>query len=152
MSFDYLGKVFVGDTVEVSTNRELTDPKFGEVIKVGANAVNIRYFTETEFGAYKFCWHMDDPRMQELGKWEASRDRNTNDVTGEIGTGIFRFTRNQKILSELPRRMAELAERLSAQDAMMERLARRIDALERKPEPKKRGPKSRPKNLVGAVE
>jgi len=129
---DYRALFSRGDKVEVSTNREFTDSMFGELITVADNAVNIRYTTEQEQGILRFCWHEDDPRMQELGKFEASQERNTDDRSGEIHMGLFRLTRSQALLNEMPALLKAANEKVDALDVMVERLVRRVAVLEPK--------------------
>jgi len=129
---DYPSMFSRGDKVEVSTNREFTDSMFGEIIRVAGNAVNIRYTVEQEWGILKFCWHEDDPRMQELGKFEAAQGRNTDDLSGEIHMGIFRLARSQKIINETPAKFLAINEKMNAIDAMIERLVLRVAAMETK--------------------
>jgi len=147
---DYTTTFARGDSVEVSTNREFTDSMYGEIISVGNNAVNIRYTAEQEWGILRFCWHEDDPRMQDLGKLESAMDRNTDDASGEIHMGIFRLTRSQKTLNEAPARMLALSEKIDAMDAVIERLTRKVAALD--PSGKARGRKVKSEEKAHAAD
>lgn len=131
MGYDYLGNVERGDKVIVSTSRDFRDPMFGEVIDVGSAGVNIRYFTQNSFGVLRFCWHEDDPRMEERGKFEESYERNKNDRTGVPGTGVFRFTQTQQQAKELPGQLRTVHEKIDALDQTVERLARQVNAPKR---------------------
>lgn len=130
MTMNYLEKFSSGDKVIVATSREFHEPLYGEIIEVGSQGVNIRYTTTTSQGILRFCWHEDDPRMQELGKWEAALDRMTKAKTGEIGTGVFRLAPGEEYRKKLPAEIAAIHERLAGQDVLLERLIRKMAGLE----------------------
>ena len=145
-----------GDKVEVATNREFTDIMFGEILTVADNGINVRYTNEEEWGILRFCWHEDDPRMQELGKFEASVSRMTNDDTGVVNTGVFRLSRTQQVLNEMPTALRAINEKVDAMDGTIERLAHQVAALAAQVKADKKAPAKRGKKpeleTVGASE
>jgi hypothetical protein len=149
MTFDY-SQLKRGDSVEVSTQPDFSNPVAGTVTKVEADCAFIQVLGSPN-PPLEFCWHLEDERMAEgHERFNAQQELLSGD--GEQGprSGVFIKSRNQELIESLP-------ERLDAIERLLTTLGVRVSALERDSEPggsepprRKRGRPRKPET-VGAA-
>jgi hypothetical protein len=140
--YDY-SQFRVGDFVEADTDPNMSAPCFGQLSRVAENACDLLIYRDT--GAYPLhsCWHVDDERAQDPGRFREAQELWIDDDTQAVQMGVFRLTRNQEILNALPRKIQAL-------ETSIEAIVIRITAMESKtvtPQAPKRG---RPRKIQPA--
>jgi hypothetical protein len=115
MAFDY-STMKTGDGVDVSTQADFSNPVAGTVTKVESDCVFIKVLG-TNDAPLQFCWHLDDPKLAG-GPERFNQQQAILTDNGRVppATGVFRKSRTQSVIEEMPERMASL-ERLVAEMA-----------------------------------
>lgn len=104
--FDY-SQCEVGDSVEVSTQLDFSNPAAGTIAKRDNKTVNIVYLDEQGIQRkLMFCWHESDERCKMPGRFDEAQRTLKGGAEGPPQTGIFRLTRNQNLLQGLHPQMA----------------------------------------------
>lgn len=158
MSFNY-SQLKIGDIVEVVVEvvRDPTTGKImmhdthpGNVVKVYGDSADI-ILTSASLGRLllEWCVHVEDDRCAEIGPMELRIKESRDDLSGTPGSGIFRLSRNQKLL-------VGLEDRLAAQQQLLDSLLVRVATLEGaapdKPRAKRAGKKSAEPGPKGELE
>jgi hypothetical protein len=135
MSFDYL-TMETGDLVDVSTEADFSKAVAGVVSKTESDCCFIKVLGNIE-PPLEFCWHVDDPRLAN-GPEKFNQQQNILTDGGRVPprTGVFRKSRTQALLEEIPGRL-EAVERL-LNEVVIDLANLKTPAKE--PEPERRRP------------
>lgn len=141
--YDY-SQFRIGDNVEADTDPNMTSPSLGQIINVGDGAIDILITQENGVYPLHSCWHVDDERAQDPGRFREAQELWTDDETNAVQMGVFRLTRNQELL-------IGLEAKLRAIESSIEGLVVRVSEVESKVRnavqpPPKRKPGRPPKN------
>lgn len=148
MAFDY-STLKRGDSVEVSTMPDLSNPVAGVVTDVRPNGAFIKVLN-SPFPPLEHCWHIDDDRLK---NGYEQFNYNQDLLSGEDQpygprTGVFKKSRNQALIESLPEWKAAVDRMLAAFEVRL----RKLEAGPRDPAKPRRGrpPKNRDPEPVGA--
>ncbi|MHC4371605.1 MAG: hypothetical protein ACYSW8_28660 [Planctomycetota bacterium] len=142
MAFDY-STIKTGDGVDVSTEADFSNPVAGTVTKVESDCAFVKVLGTSD-APLEFCWHLDDPRLAG-GPERFNQQQAILTDNGRVPprTGVFRKSRTQSVIEELPERMANL-ERLVAEMATDVADLRSARSAEKNAQPVRR-PRGRPR-------